>query len=113
MNYVLDFAIVFLAAVGVLYFIFLFPKPSLKKTRKIKRNSADVQKLKKQLSDKSRSARQRADSFGSLISCGGILQHVLENEGGKFNDKKQSKRFCNSLTSSYVNRLNAVEGSHE
>ncbi len=54
-----------------------------------------------------------AKEFVSLIRCSYVLVHTMVNEGNKYNDKLQTKLFCESLKPEVLNSLNSLEGKYE
>lgn len=60
-----------------------------------------------------RNENEKAKAFISLMELSYVLVHTIINEGNKYNDKIQSKYFCEALTPQLINRLNTLEGKDE
>lgn len=58
------------------------------------------------------SPEQKADAFITLMILSYVLVHTLMNKGNNYNDEKQSKLFCNSLTPDMLKQLNSVEANY-
>lgn len=53
---------------------------------------------------------EKAKSFLLLMENGEILIHTFVNEGNKYDDAKQTKRFRQLLTNDVIQSINSIEG---
>lgn len=58
-----------------------------------------------ELFEKSKSSEEKAKYFISLMKLSYVLIHVMQNHGGKYNDKKQEERFKSSLTKEAIEKI--------
>lgn len=55
-------------------------------------------------------SNEKASIFVSLILTGYVLNHIIVNAGGKYDDDKQQRRFKLFLTPTAVKKLNSMDG---
>ena len=60
------------------------------------------------LNDEFSTSKQNAAAFCSLIKANYIHVMVKTNNGGKYDDKRHTERFANSLTVDRIQRLNTL-----
>lgn len=58
-------------------------------------------------------ASTKAGAFIALMQVSYVLVHTMINKGNHYDDEKQRKDFCNSLTPQLLERLNSMEGKYE
>ena len=103
---VLFFSLVFLFCVfAILAVILLFLMPL---NRETKRYNKVIEKNISILKSKE-TPRAKSLAFVNLIKCSYVLIHVLVNNGNKYDDEKQTKQFCSSLSPEYINKVKALE----
>lgn len=69
----------------------------------------DMQILVKKITDEA-SSSMKAQIFMELMEDGYVLIHKQENEGNKYNDQKQEKRFERALSDEVIAGLNHMRG---
>lgn len=58
-------------------------------------------------------AAKKAIAFIILMELSYVLVHTIVNQGNNYDDKKQTKNFCESLTPQLIDSLNTTEGKYE
>lgn len=74
---------------------------------KYERTHKKIQKVLENLK-KTENAEEKAELFISLMKRSYVLIHIMSNQGGKYNDKKQMKRFEKSLTTQSIEKLKMI-----
>ena len=55
--------------------------------------------------------KEKAKAFVALMNLSYVLVHTLVNHSNKYDDQVQVKYFCDSMTPSLIEKLNAVKGN--
>lgn len=58
-------------------------------------------------------ATKKAIAFIILMELSYVLVHTIVNQGNNYDDKNQTRKFCDSLTPQLIDSLNTTEGKYE
>lgn len=79
----------------------------------MRRRNLDKKKIiKKELEvlKSNKKPKEKAAAIIDLMRVSYILVHTIINEGNKYDDKKQMKKFCNGLTPELMEKIMSLEG---
>lgn len=79
------------------------------KNRQRKRGNLDIKRQLEVLNG-NHTEQEKADAFVLLMKLSYVLVHKIINKGNKYSDRKQTEKFCKSLTPKVMARINSLEG---
>lgn len=116
MQILLSIVLLSFFVLGIILVIIAY-KPIFKNTNKT--NTKDELKIKDEVDKNLRILQrqepptQKAQAFISLMRLSYVLVHTIVNKGNKYNDEKQMKSFCDSLTPQIIDKLYSLEERDE
>lgn len=104
--YILGVAFIIFTIVAVYLLFMMNSSKQQERYHKVVEKNISVLKSNEVPHNKSR-------AFTKLIKCSYVLIHVLINNGNKYNDEKQTRHFCSSLSPEYIDKIGALEVGYE